>query len=113
MDEVKISLDLDDNKVPEKIMWEASGAGIEKSEAKAFLLSIWDEKTANTLKMDLWTKDMSVEEMKKFFFQTFMSMADTLKRSTDEEGMADALRDFADFFGEKMGVIPKTGKFDK
>ena len=77
------------------------------------MLAIWDKKAANAMRMDLWTKEMTVDEMKKFYFQTFLTMADSLEKSTDEEGMADALRDFADFFGEKMGVIPKTGKFEK
>ena len=113
MEEIKLGIELDENKVPEGINWKASGGEDQMKSAKAFLLSIWDEQEANTMKIDLWTKDMSIDEMKKFFFQTFVSMADTLQRSTDEEGMADALRDFADFFGEKMGVIPKTGKFDK
>jgi gliding motility-associated protein GldC len=113
MEEIKLGITLDENKVPEAIEWKASGSGDDMNEAKAFLLSIWDTKEANTMKIDLWTKDMSIDEMKKFFFQTFVTMADTLQRSTDEDGMADALRDFADFFGEKMGIIPKTGKFDK
>lgn len=113
MEEIKLGIALDENKIPEGISWEATGEGGATKEAKAFLLSIWDKNAANTMKIDLWTKDMSVDEMKKFFFQTFVTMADTLQRSTDEDGMADALRDFADFFGEKMGVIPKTGKFDQ
>lgn len=113
MEEIKLGIVLDENKVPEGIQWNASGSEVGVKEAKAFLLSIWDKDEANTMKIDLWTKEMSIDEMKKFFFQTFVTMADTLQRSTDEEGMADSLRDFADFFGEKMGVIPKTGKFDK
>lgn len=113
MEEIKINLQLDENKIPEKIFWEASDADQNINEAKAFLLAIWDKASANTMRMDLWTKEMSVDEMKKFYFQTFLTMADTLEKSTSEDGMADALRDFADFFGEKMGVIPKTGKFEK
>lgn len=113
MEEIKLGIALDENKIPDQISWVATGDGSGVNEAKAFLLSIWDKNAANTMKIDLWTKEMSVDEMKKFFFQTFVTMADTLQKSTDEEGMADALRDFADFFGEKMGVIPKTGKFDK
>jgi gliding motility-associated protein GldC len=113
MEEIKLSLKLDENKIPEKIYWEAADAGEGMHEAKSFMLSIWDKKAANAMRMDLWTKEMTVDEMKKFYFQTFITMADSLEKSTDEDGMADALRDFADFFGEKMGVIPKTGKFEK
>lgn len=113
MEEIKLGITLDENKVPEEIQWKASGGEDSLNDAKAFLLSIWDKNEGNTMKIDLWTKDMSIDEMKKFFFQTFVTMADTLQKSTNEDGMADALRDFADFFGEKMGVIPKTGKFDQ
>jgi gliding motility-associated protein GldC len=109
--EIKINVELDENNIPEKINWSAESMA-EETTAKAMLLSLWDEKEQNTFKIDLWTKDMTVEEMKKFFFQTFITMADSLERSTGEDGLADALRDFADFFGEKLGIIPKTGKFE-
>ena len=33
-------------------------------------MSIWDEKTKETLRIDLWTKDIRVDEMKHFFHQT-------------------------------------------
>ena len=36
--------------------------------------------------MDLWVKDMPVEEMKIFIFQTFMSMKNTLQKSTSHSG---------------------------
>ncbi len=55
---------------------------------------------------------MSIEEMNKFFFQTYITMADTFEKATNEDGIGDAMRDFAEFFGEKLGVIEKTGKFN-
>ncbi|MCT4580214.1 MAG: gliding motility protein GldC [Flavobacteriales bacterium] len=110
--EINLTVELDVNNVPEKIVWSASDASEEVKQAKAFLLSVWDEKEKNTLRMDLWTKEMSVEEMNKFFFQTYITMADTFQRATSEDGIGEAMRDFAEFFGEKMGVIKSTGKFD-
>lgn len=109
---INIKVGLDANLIPENIRWSSSDTEKE-SLAKAFLLSIWDEKEANTLKIDLWTKDMSIEEMSKFYFQTFLTMADTFEKATSEDQVALAMRDFAEFFGEKMGVIQPTGKFDK
>ena len=76
--------------------------GIENEEAKALLLSIWDSNAQETLRIDLWTKDMPVDEMKKFFHQTLVAMADTFQRATDDEKMADTMRDFCDYFAEKM-----------
>jgi gliding motility-associated protein GldC len=111
--EISLKVELDVNNVPEKISWTASDSDEGNKSIKAFLLSVWDEKESNTLRMDLWTKEMSVEEMNKFFFQTYITMADTFQRATNEEGMGDAMRDFAEFFGEKLGVIKSTGKFDQ
>lgn len=111
--EINLKVVLDVNNVPEKISWTASDSGEESKDIKAFLLSVWDEKDMNTLRMDLWTKEMSIEEMNKFFFQTYITMADTFKRATNEDGMGEAMNDFAEFFGEKLGVIKSTGKFDK
>jgi gliding motility-associated protein GldC len=110
--EINLKVGLDVNNVPEKISWSASDSDEGTKDVKAFLLSVWDEKEMNTLRMDLWTKDMSVEEMNKFFFQTYITMADTFQRATNEDGMGEAMKDFAEFFGEKLGVIKSTGKFD-
>jgi len=109
---INLKVGLDENLIPEKIEWSSSDSD-KQATAKAFLLSIWDEKEMNTLKIDLWTKEMSVEEMSKFYFQTFLTMADTFEKATNEDQIALAMKDFAEFFGEKMGVIKPTGKFDK
>ena len=109
---INITMDLDANKVPEKITWNSTDLGGERN-AKAMLLSLWDSEDMNTMNIDLWTKDMSVEEMAKFFFQTYITMVDTFEKATNEDEMAMAMRDFAEFFGEKMKVIKPTGKFDK
>jgi gliding motility-associated protein GldC len=100
--EIKIAVELDENRVPEKLMWSAQDGGIDKEEAKAMMLSIWDSKAQETLRIDLWTKDMPVDEMKKFFHQTLVAMADTFQRATQDEKMTDTMKDFCDFFAEKM-----------
>ena len=109
---INITVDLDANQVPEKITWDSTDLDGTKN-AKAMLLSLWDSKDMNTMNIDLWTKDMSVEEMSKFFFQTYITMVETFEKATNEDQMAMAMRDFAEFFGEKMKVIQPTGKFDK
>ena len=70
--------------------------------SKAMLLSVWDAKTKETLRIDLWTKEMPVDEMKLFFHQTLVAMADTFQRATQDETMADTMRDFCDYFAEKL-----------
>ena len=99
---ISIQVGLDENNIPEKLHWEASDTGEKASEAKAILMSIWDEKAKETLRIDLWTKEMRVDEMKHFFHQTLVSMADTLERATSEDKMAADMRDFCHHFAEKL-----------
>ncbi|MEY4432478.1 MAG: hypothetical protein RLZZ44_608 [Bacteroidota bacterium] len=100
--EIKFEIELDPNRVPEKLYWTAADGGITREEAKAFMLSIWDSKAKETMRIDLWTKDMPVDEMKIFFHQTLVAMSDTFKRATDDEKMAATMKDFCDYFAEKL-----------
>jgi len=100
--EINIEVILDENRVPEEIYWSADDGNIYKEEAKAMLLSIWDSKKKETLRIDLWTKDMTVDEMKKFFHQTLVAMSDSFNRATQDEKMTDTMKDFCDYFAEKM-----------
>lgn len=100
--EIKLTVELDENRVPEKLSWTAKDGGVNAEEAKAMLLSIWDSKTQETLRIDLWTKDMPVDEMKVFFHQTLVAMADTFHRATEDEKMTATMKDFCDYFAEKL-----------
>ena len=90
--EIKFLIDLDENRVPEKLQWTAEDGGVNQQEAKAIMLSIWDSKVQETLRIDLWTKDMPVDEMKKFFHQTLVAMSDTFQRATDDQQMTHTER---------------------
>ena len=100
--EIKFLIDLDENRVPEKLSWTAKDGGVELEETKAIMLSVWDSKKQETLRIDLWTKDMPVDEMKQFFHQTLVAMSATFQRATDDEKMAAAMKDFCDYFAEKL-----------
>lgn len=100
--EIKFLIELDQNRVPEKLSWTAQDGGVNAEEAKAIMLSIWDSKAQETLRIDLWTKEMPVDEMKKFFHQTLVAMTDTFMRATNDEKMTDTMKDFCDYFSEKM-----------
>ncbi|MDH5413805.1 MAG: gliding motility protein GldC [Flavobacteriaceae bacterium] len=105
--EIKFTVELDENKIPEKLSWDAEEGGITNESTKAFLISVWDSKKKETLKMDLWTKDMPLEEMKMFFHQTLLSMSDTFYRATNDEKMTATMRDFCDYFAENLKLIKK------
>ncbi|GEP89402.1 gliding motility-associated protein GldC [Chitinophaga terrae (ex Kim and Jung 2007)] len=97
---IKIQVGLDDQKIPESIEWSATDNKEERMiKAKGMIVSFWDPAERAALRIDLWTKDMMVDEMADFFFQTMMTMADTYARATPYKDQAQELKDFAkDFF---------------
>ena len=50
---VKFEISLDENRVPEEISWKAEDGGIENEASKAIMISVWDHKQKDTLRMDL------------------------------------------------------------
>lgn len=106
--EIKVTVELDDNNVPENILWESTdSANKEAVPVKSMMLALWDHNYKNALRIDLWTKDMSVDEMKIFFFQTLMTMGDSFLRATGEKNIIEDLRDYCDHFADKM-QIPRS-----
>ena len=100
--EIRLKVGLDENRVPEELHWSAEDGGIQNEEAKAMLLSVWDSKNKESLKIDLWTKDMPVDEMKLFFHQTLVTLSDTFMRATQDEKMTATMKDFCEYFAEKL-----------
>jgi gliding motility-associated protein GldC len=105
--EINIKVGLNENNLPIGIRWSAQDGNVANADSKAFLLSLWDAKENNTMKIDLWTKDMSVEEMKQFFHQTLLTMADTFERATGEHLICEDLRDYCYHFADKMQILPE------
>ncbi|MDE3743683.1 gliding motility protein GldC [Maribacter polysaccharolyticus] len=100
--EIRLKVGLDENRVPEKLTWSAEDGGIDNEEAKAMMLSVWDSNNQESLKIDLWTKDMPVDEMKVFFHQTLVAMSDTFMKATQDEKMTATMKDFCAYFAEKL-----------
>lgn len=100
--QINIKVQLDENKIPEKIQWSTSDTGITE-ETEALFLSVWD-KAKGTMNIDLWTKEMKVDEMKFFVHQTILLMSQSFEKSTGEQAMAATMRDFCDYFAEKMNL---------
>ena len=108
--EIKLTVGLDKEKIPVQVQWQADGGpnGGKPADAKAFLLSIFDKDSRDTLKMDLWVKDMQVNEMDRFFFQTLRGMADTYFKATNNQKLAVDMQRFVQYFGEQTEVLPKN-----
>lgn len=105
--EIKINVGVNENNVPMRMLWNATDGNIENAEARALMLSVWDPKAKNTLKIDLWTDEMSIEEMKQFFHQTLLTMADTFEKATGETKICEDLRDYCFHFADKMEIMPE------
>ena len=108
--EIKIKISLDENKVPEQIYWTAEDAGEVNQKSEAILISLWDAEKQNALRIDLWTKDMKVDEMKMFFHQTLSAMTDTFERATGDEKMAGDMRRFCQYFAEELNLVKDIKK---
>lgn len=105
MNKSTITIDVvtDENRVPDSISWSASDTTVENvQKAKAMMISFWDSADKAALRIDLWTKDMMVDEMADFFYQTFMTMADTYNRATKHTELVEEMKKFAHDFYDKF-----------
>ncbi len=100
---INIDVLLDADKVPEQINWIATDIPAEKAnKAKAMMLAFWDGSDKTALRIDLWTKDMMVDEMADFFYQTLMTMAETYQRATHYTDQVNDIKQFAKHFYAKF-----------
>ncbi|HEY7535597.1 MAG TPA: gliding motility protein GldC [Thermodesulfobacteriota bacterium] len=106
--EIKFSIKLDNNNVPEEIFWEASDSDFEgKKPCGSIMISIWDREEKNTLSIDLWIRKMEVGEMNAHFLLTIVKMAETYERATNNKEIAGMIKRFADDFAKKVGEFTK------
>ena len=105
---IKIDVLLDPNKVPEQINWVASDSAAEMvQKAKAMCIAFWDGTDKTAMRIDLWTKDMMVDEMADFYYQMLMSMADTFKRATQQEEISEDMKKLSSS-STQVTAIPQT-----
>jgi gliding motility-associated protein GldC len=100
---ITIDVTLDIDKIPEQISWNATQSSAEESQkAKAMMLSFWDGQEKAALRIDLWTKDMMMDEMADFVYQNIMSMADNFERATRQQELSGDMKKFAKAFIQKF-----------
>jgi gliding motility-associated protein GldC len=112
MNESKITIGvlLDQDKIPQQITWSASGNSAQSQKAKAMLVSFWDGSDKAALRIDLWTKEMMVDEMADFYYQTLMTMADTYKRATHQDELVNDMKQFAAKFYSRFKELQTQNK---
>lgn len=110
--EINIKFHLTEENYLESIEWASTDGpnANEYSNAKAILFSLFDEKSRDTLKIDLWTADMQVMEMDRFFFQTLKALSDTYFKATKNGELASKMQSFARYFGEETHIIPRESE---
>lgn len=100
---ISIDVQLDEQKVPQAINWKASDSTADMTQpARAMMVAFWDAADKSALRIDLWTKEMMVDEMADFYYQTLMGMADTYMRATQQKEMMEDMKAFAKEFYKKF-----------
>ncbi|WP_027001807.1 gliding motility protein GldC [Hugenholtzia roseola] len=95
--EIRFHVELDQESIPDKIFWRATDAPFEgQAEAKAIMISVWDVKEQNTLRLDLWTKDMLIDDMKIFCLESLLGLTTTMAQATQDEFIVAQMKNACD-----------------
>lgn len=103
--EIRVIVNLDDESLPTHIEWQATESKNDGPvPCQSVMLSLWDAETKTTAAIDLWTKDITVDDINLHFYQVFHKMADTYLRATKNPDVAKLIHDFGDGFGDTLGL---------
>jgi gliding motility-associated protein GldC len=104
---ITVNVGLNAEKMPVELHWNASDKPGPAEACKGMLLALFNEQTKETMKVDLWTKDMQVVEMDRFMYQALRGLADTYHKATGNTELANQMQQFVFYFGQATGAIPK------
>ena len=102
--EIKVTVELDSDNLATRIAWQASetpDAGA--AQCQSMMLALWDSGKKSTAAIDLWTRDMTVDDMNFFVYQVLHKIAATYLRATKNAAMAQSIHEFGDKFGQTFG----------
>ncbi len=92
--EINFTVELDKDRVPERIFWDATenpNEGI--NETKAISIGVWDQYHKGLLGINLWTKDMPVDEMNHFVVDLIGNLAQMVMDSTQDDMIVKTLQE--------------------
>jgi gliding motility-associated protein GldC len=93
--EIRFHVELDESRIPEKIFWEATESPSGKlEETKAMSVAVWDISERTTLRIDLWAKDMPVDDLKLMMIDMIHGNSETVRKATGDNVMADMMLGF-------------------
>lgn len=106
--EIKLTVELDEDNLPTCIEWQASESHEQgATPCQSMLLSLWDSESKTTAAIDLWTKDMTIDDMNVYFYQVIHKMADSYLRATKNSDISNLIHEFGNGFGSKLGLLPE------
>lgn len=107
---ITLEVTLDENQTPENMHWSAPDGGVKHQPTEAFFLSTWNKENQESARIDLWTKEMPVDQMQVFVHQTLVGIRESYLRATEDAQMAEAMQQFCDFFAEerKLKEVKKS-----
>lgn len=106
--EINFRIQLDENKIPEKMEWQASDSGEGFKETKSIMLSMWDQEEKSAMRIDLWTNDMRLDEMDAHFFQTLITLAESYQRATQSNIVIEEMQKFCESLANKISAAEKA-----
>jgi gliding motility-associated protein GldC len=105
--DITIRVGLNAEQVPVQIEWGASDRNAGTLEpCKAMAVALFDKEHRDTLRIDLWTKEMQVTEMDRFMYQILRSLSQTYLKATQNKELAEDMAKFAHYFGQRTEVVP-------
>lgn len=105
---IQIDIYLDKEHIPEKIEWTADDNDGIKTSAKAFMLSVFEEHSKDTMRLDLWTKEFQMGEMDRFIYYSLKSMCETYLKATNNQELSNEFMAFVQHFGMRTELISNT-----
>ncbi|MFN8355960.1 MAG: gliding motility protein GldC [Spirosomataceae bacterium] len=107
--EINFTVELDTQNIPDRIYWDATDNPNEGlHDTKAISIALWDHYHKGTMKIDLWTKDMEVLEMKRFYIEVLGGVADTILNSTGDQEMATDIDNLCKVLAKRLDEEMKT-----
>ena len=102
--QITLNVILDENNIPEIMDWSAPDGAIKKQSMEAFFLSTWDKETQESARIDLWLKEMPVDQMQVFVHQTLIGIRASYIKATEDLQMGEAMQQFCDFFASERNL---------
>ncbi|MEX0883245.1 MAG: gliding motility protein GldC [Cyclobacteriaceae bacterium] len=95
--EINFTVALDEKNLPKTIEWNATDKESDGMEStNSISLNVWDNLNQSTLRIDLWTNEMSVTEMKRFYIDILGGMGQTILNSTADEFFSEEIKALCD-----------------